>query len=285
MATYAIGDIQGCFATFQALLERIQFNEQADTLWLAGDLVNRGPDSLNLLRWVVAHDSSVVTVLGNHDLHLLSASAGLRQPRARDTLAAVLEADDRDELIDWLRQQPLAHQGVVNGQKLLMVHAGLHPRWTVARALSLADEVCAELTRGDGSELLAALVNTTTSRWEDNLVGAERLTMIVGVLTRLRACHSDGTPCSDFSGPPAEAPMNCLPWHAVPDVAWSDHRVVCGHWAAQDVTLSDRVIAVDSACIWGGSLSAYRLDDGQLFSEPMRDELRPAVATPPRPPQ
>ncbi len=278
MATYAIGDIQGCFKTFQALLDRIQFDEGCDSLWLAGDLVNRGPDSHGMLRWAVDHDAQLTCVLGNHDLHLLSAAAGRRSARPRDTLTAILEADDREELLHWLRRQPLVHQATVAGQQLLMVHGGLHPRWTAQRAVELAGEVSAALIRDDGAELLAALAEMPTSRWDDNLRGGERLAMIIGVLTRSRACHDDGTPCSDFSGPPDQAPANCHPWHALKTVAWSDHRVICGHWAAQGIEITERVIALDSACVWGGELSAYRLEDGQLFSEPLRDELPPRTA-------
>ena len=275
MATYAIGDIQGCFLTFQALLDRIQFDDSADSLWLAGDLVNRGPDSLGMLRWAKDHDAQLTCVLGNHDLHLLSAAAGLRSARPRDTLTPILQADDRDELLHWLRHRPLAHQATVAGQPLLMVHAGLHPRWTIQRSLELAGEVSAALIQDNGHELLNALASVPTSRWNDNLLGGERLAMIIGVLTRLRACHDDGTPCSDFSGPPAEAPANCHPWHGLETVAWSDHRVVCGHWAAQGTEVTERVIALDSACVWGGELTACRLEDGELFSEPLRDELPP----------
>lgn len=273
MATYAIGDIQGCFLTLQALLRRIRFDESADRLWLVGDLVNRGPESLAVLRWAQAHDEQLVCVLGNHDLHLLSTAAGLRPGKPSDTLAPILQADDRDELLHWLRQRPFAHRETVAGQELLLIHAGLHPCWTVPRSLELADEAAAALTSGDGGALLSALTTPTPSRWDDELRGEQRLAMIVALLTRLRSCHDDGTPCPEFNGPPNEAPPGCRPWHTLPTVAWSDHRIVCGHWAAQGLQLSRRIAALDSGCVWGGPLTAWRLDDGQVFAEPCRDEV------------
>jgi bis(5'-nucleosyl)-tetraphosphatase (symmetrical) len=273
MATYAIGDIQGCFLSLQALLELIRFDTRKDRLWFVGDLVNRGPASLEVLRWARAHDEHIVCVLGNHDLHLLAAAAGLRKAKPLDTLTEVLEADDRDELLDWLRHRPLAHREKVGGRRLLMVHAGLHPRWTVKRTLRLAKEAGAALTRHGGKKLLTALIHSTPTRWHDKLTGAARLSMIVALLTRLRTCHSNGTPCTDFAGPPEDAPSGSHAWHALPRVAWDDHVVLCGHWAAQGLALTERVVALDSACVWGGSLSACRLEDGEVFSVSLQDEV------------
>jgi len=273
MATYAIGDIQGCFLSLQALLEQIRFDTRKDRLWLVGDLVNRGPASLEVLRWAQAHDEYIVCVLGNHDLHLLSAAAGLRKAKPLDTFTAVLEADDRDELLDWLRHQPLAHREKVAGRRLLMVHAGLHPEWTVKQTLRLASEAGAALTRQGGKKLLTALSQAAPTRWDDELRGNSRLSMIVALLTRLRTCHADGTPCTDFAGPPEDAPAGSHAWHALPEVAWDDHVVLCGHWAAQGLTLTERIVALDSACVWGGSLTACRLDDGEVFSVSLQDEV------------
>lgn len=270
MATYAIGDIQGCFATLSALLERCAFDPGRDRLWLAGDLVNRGPGSLAVLRWARQLGTTVTAVLGNHDLHLLRVAEGLAVARGKDSLDAVLAAPDRDELLDWLAAQPLVHRETVAGQPWLMVHAGLHPSWSAEVALALGRQVSAALS-ADRRGLLASLDQPGDLAWQAQLGGAARFAALIGVLTRLRTCHADGSPCAEHKGTPETAPAGCAPWFRVAPRRWSDHRVVCGHWAALGLHVGDGVAALDSGCVWGRSLTALRLDDGALFSEPARD--------------
>lgn len=267
MATYAIGDIQGCFGTLSALLARLPFDPARDRLWLAGDLVNRGPDSLGVLRWARSLGPAVTAVLGNHDLHLLRVAAGLAPHRGKDSLTPILQAPDRDALLDWLAARPLIHREVLDGQPWLMVHAGLHPTWSADAAEALARQAVAALT-ADRRAFLAALDGPGELAWSPELSGDVRFAALVGVLTRLRCCRDDGSPCADHKGTPDSAPPGCRPWYEVAPRAWSDHRVVCGHWAALGVHVGDGVAALDSGCVWGRELTALRLEDGALFSEP-----------------
>ncbi|RKY20232.1 MAG: diadenosine tetraphosphatase [Planctomycetota bacterium] len=276
MATWAVGDVQGCLASLEHLLEQVAFDPARDQLWLVGDLVNRGPDSLGVLRLVKDLGPAARVVLGNHDLHLLSSAAGLRELRGGDTFDELLAAPDRDELLDWLRRQPLVYAAELAGRQWLMLHAGLHPSWNAARALQLGAEVCEALTRGDGHEALAALVGRPPARWHNKLRGGERLAAIVACLTRLRACEPDGSLCTRFVGPPENVPAGCTPWWAVPDRAAADGpNVVCGHWAAQGYRVEPGMLALDTGCVWGGSLTAARLEDGETRSVPNRDEGSP----------
>ena len=263
MATYAIGDIQGCFAPLQRLLQRIQFNPQQDRLWLAGDLVNRGPDSLGVLRWAQGLGDRVRLVLGNHDLRLLSIARGLRSARPNDTLDAVLSAPDCDSLMDWLQAQPL----LLVGQEHAMVHAGIPPMWSVAEAMALSEEVGAELRGSTGNALLAHLSVEVPNSWSA-VRGLDRSVFIMKALTYMRVCHSDGTLHLDFTGPPSAAPAGTLPWYAIPQRKSRDTRIVCGHWSALGLHTENNIRALDTGCVWGAQLTAYRLDDGALFSEP-----------------
>lgn len=272
MATWAVGDVQGCRASLEALLARIGFDPQRDRLWCVGDLVNRGPDSVGVLRLLVELGRAVTVVLGNHDLHLLAASAGLRKPRASDTFGDVLVAHDRQGLTDWLAGWPLAHAELVAGKPWLMVHAGLHPSWDTARTLALAGEVEAAMQAEDRRGALTALCGTAPESWSDDLTGAGRLAGIVSVLTRLRACDPAGVSCNSFTGPPEDVPAGNLPWWAVPNRARDDHTVVCGHWAAQGLRREPGMVALDSACVWGGRLTALRLEDGDVVSVPCLDQ-------------
>lgn len=259
MSTYAIGDIQGCSEAFMRLLQRIAFDPQRDSLWLAGDLVNRGPDSLGVLRWVVAHQASVRAVLGNHDLHALARAAGVSGPKRRDTLDELLAAPDRDELLDWLRRQPL----LVREGAWTMVHAGLRPDWTLEEAAAIADAYSAEL---NGPRMPLAL---RALRDQDVQVPELReLAQSAGLMTRIRTCLPSGEPYVDFAGPPEEAPPGCLPWFRVPGRKSADSRIVFGHWAALGLLLADNVIAVDTGCVWGFTLTAVRLEDRAVFQVP-----------------
>ncbi len=273
MATYAIGDIQGCFNTLTSLLERFRFDPNADRIWLVGDLVNRGPRSLEVLRWAAGLGDRLTTVLGNHDLHLLAMAAGVREPKPRDTLCAVLEAPDREDLIGWLSHRPLVHRE----GPFVMVHAGLLPSWNASEARLLAREVEGELASKRQRRLLQSLYHRSQGSqeslvWDDTLTGISRLRVITDALTRLRTCTREGRMCLDFTGPPDAAPNGCMPWHEVPGRSSLSHTIVCGHWAALGLHLREGLLALDSGCVWGGSLTGVRLEDREVFQEPMADD-------------
>jgi len=271
MGTYAIGDVQGCFETLERLLRRIDFRPGEDRLWLAGDLVNRGPASLEVLRWARDHDEHLVAVLGNHDLHLLAVAAGLAEPRRSDTLDACLAAPDREALLGWLRRRPLLHR---EGRHVL-VHAGLLPAWSIETAQAHAREVAHALREGDGRLVLASLAADKAAAWSDELTGTARISLIVAALTRLRICTADGRMRADFSGPPSEAPEGCRPWFDA-RVAAGEPTIVFGHWAALGLHLAPHVLGLDTGCVWGGSLTAIRLEDRAVFQEPAAEaEARP----------
>jgi bis(5'-nucleosyl)-tetraphosphatase (symmetrical) len=264
MATYAIGDIHGCFNTLQRLLRKVGYDPGGDRLWLVGDLVNRGPRSLEVLRWAAAQGDRIVAVLGNHDLHLLARAAGVSEARKHDALEAVLAAPDRDDLLDWLRTRPLVHR---EGEAL-MVHAGLFPGWTPAEAEALAREV-EERLRGDKApKLLAALEQKTPERWKDGLSGHDRARAALAGFAKLRTLGEDGRMCAEFSGPPALAPRGCRPWFAASGRRSAGATVIFGHWAALGLKVGDGVVGLDTGCAWGRELTALRLDDWRIFQEP-----------------
>ncbi len=258
MATWAIGDVQGCMSSLERLLDKINFDPARDRIWLVGDLVNRGPRSLDVLRWARAHDKAVVAVLGNHDLHLLSRAAGTAGPKKRDSLDEVLAAPDRAALVDWLRARPLVH--VENDW--LMVHGGLHPRWTARRARKLASEI-EEGLRGDRwDDWLGQLVGKVKPvAWDDDLEDVTRIRSILGYLVRARCLDADLAPDSDFADHPKRAPRGLTPWFEARDPAWADHRVVFGHWAALGLSIGARHVGLDSGCVWGNQLTGFRLED------------------------
>lgn len=257
MPTYAIGDVQGCYLTLRRLLTRVGFDPGRDRLWFAGDLVNRGPRSLETLRWAAAHEQALVSVLGNHDLHLLGAAAGLRRPRPQDTLAQVLSAPDADALLGWLRQRPLLHRE----REWVLVHAGLHPAWTLADAERLARAIEREL-RGEGwRDLLAALYGG----------GAGELERALRAFTLMRVVRADGALDLEFNGPPAERPAGTSPWFELPSRRPPGARVVFGHWAALGLYVSPSAVGLDTGCVWGRTLTAFRLEDGAITQEPRVD--------------
>ena len=264
MATYAIGDVQGCLDPLRRLLEAFGFDRARDRLWLVGDLVNRGPDSLATLRMVKDLGDAAVTVLGNHDFHLLAVAAGYAKKHRNDTLDAVLDAPDREELLAWLRQRPMLH---VQG-KWAMVHAGLLPQWSMARAQELAGEVELALRGANWREFLANLYGDTPNTWSEILRGADRLRVIVNAMARMRFCTADGTIELRTKGETAKAPPGFFPWFDAPGRASRDHTVICGHWSTLGLTLRPDLVALDSGCVWGGSLSALRLEDRKLFQIP-----------------
>ena len=264
MALYAIGDLQGCLAPLERLVEALAFDPARDRLWFVGDLVNRGPDSLGCLRFVKSLGPAAITVLGNHDLHLLCVAEGIEKARPRDTLADVLAAPDRDELVDWLRRRPLMH---VEGAYAL-VHAGLLPEWPVPKARALAGEVEAVLQGTGWRRFLSRLYGNHPERWDDGLEGDDRLRAIVNAMTRLRVCTREGAMDLSFKGEPGEKHAHRIPWFEMPDRASATHTVVCGHWSAMGLRVSPKLLALDSGCVWGRSLTAVRLGDRRLWQAP-----------------
>lgn len=261
MATYAIGDVQGCMTELEALIGACGFDPARDRLWFVGDLVNRGPDSLQVLRFVRGLAESAIAVLGNHDLHLLCVAEGFARPREDDTLEAVLQAPDREVLLAWLRARPLLH---VEGDAVL-VHAGLLPQWTVDQARALAAEVESAL-RGPGyREFLRHLYGSKPSAWRDSLDGADRLRVIVNAMTRLRFCTEAGVMEFAAKGGRDAAPAGYRAWFDAPGRRQRASTVVCGHWSALGLHMQPGLLALDSGCVWGGALSAVRLEDRRLF--------------------
>ncbi len=268
MATYAIGDVHGCHGTLTRLLQRIGYDRRRDRLWLVGDLVNRGPRSLAVLRWAADLDPArAVAVLGNHDLHLLARAEGVAAARRRDTLNEVLAARDRDDLLAWLRARPLVHRE----DGWTMVHAGLLPEWTAAAAAELAGEVEERLQGDTGKRLLATYRDSPPGRFRESLSPAARRRLALAALTRLRTVDGRGRMTADFSGAPADAPAGHLPWFAVPGRKSRKSRIVFGHWAALGLHLTDSLAGLDTGCVWGRALTALRLDDGRVFQEPAAD--------------
>jgi bis(5'-nucleosyl)-tetraphosphatase (symmetrical) len=261
MPTYAIGDIQGCCDEFEALLERIAFDPQQDRLWLVGDLVNRGPRSLDVLRLVRRLGDAVTVVLGNHDLHLLAvASTPARRPKPGDTLNDVLLAPDRDELLDWLRRQPILHHDPE--LNYTMIHAGLAPQWDLATARRCAAEL-ENVLRDErtAAELFAHMYGDQPDLWSDELQGFDRLRFITNCFTRLRFVTADGRLDLKYKGTIADAPTGLTPWFQAPERRTRGERIVCGHWSALGFHEGDGVLSIDTGCVWGGSLCAVRLDE------------------------
>lgn len=252
MATYAIGDVQGCFEELTALLSKIRFG-RSDRLWFVGDLVNRGPKSLDVLRFARDLGDRAVTVLGNHDLHLIAQHEGVERARADDTFADVLAAPDRAELVDWLRRRPLMH---VEGAWAL-VHAGLLPQWSVAKAVALAAEVQAALAAPDYRQFLERMYGSKPDEWRDDLRGWDRLRIIVNAMTRMRFCTPAGR--MDFRAKGTQAPAGYLPWYETR--RQEQCLIAVGHWSALGLKLTPQVALLDSGCVWGGALSALRLED------------------------
>jgi bis(5'-nucleosyl)-tetraphosphatase (symmetrical) len=254
MATWAIGDVHGCYRTLRKLLKKIGFAKSEDRLWFTGDLVNRGPRSLEVLEWAADHDWRIESVLGNHDLHLLALAFGVTEERPRDTLRPILKSSRQVPLLDWLRRRPLA----VGNPARLMVHAGVLPSWTVEEALSIAARLEARLRSPDASQLLAAVRRKGIKADEESSeVRALR------VFALIRTVRADGEICRDFAGRPEDSPKGCLPWFEVPDRRSAGTEIVFGHWAAAGFRRGADILALDSGCAWGGQLTAVRLDDGE----------------------
>lgn len=270
MAIYAIGDIQGCFGELQELLRHIRFQRGKDQLWFVGDLVNRGPKSLAVLRFVSELGRDARIVLGNHDLNLIAIAEGMREMRSLDTVQDVLDAPDGGELIDWLAAQPLLLREP--GIPYTMVHAGLAPPWDIAQAAMLAREVEAALASTDRSGFLAHMYGNQPDRWDDELANRERLRFITNALTRIRYVDADGRLEMEESGPPGSQPDALVPWFAAKQRRSHGEPIIFGHWATLQLTQKvdpvHRVFHLDTGCVWGGRLTALRLDDERYFSVP-----------------
>jgi bis(5'-nucleosyl)-tetraphosphatase (symmetrical) len=271
MALYAIGDVQGCHAELCELLDLVAFSARDDRLWLVGDLVNRGPSSLAVLREVMALGDAATTVLGNHDFHLLMLAAGLRRPHRGDTLDHVLAAPDRDALVDWLARRPL----VATEGDLLMVHAGVLPSWTPSTALALSREVEAAMAGKGRREFLEVLYGDEPRQWRDDLAGDDRLRAIVNVCTRLRYCTADGTMDFREKRGPAHTPAGYRAWFTHPERQSAGAMVVCGHWSTLDLMLAPNVAMLDSGCVWGGALTAMRWPDRRVHQVASRQPVLP----------
>lgn len=262
MAMYLIGDVQGCDGALQHLLEKIDFSPSRDTLYLLGDLVNRGPSSAAVLRRLMAYGDAARCLLGNHDLHLLAVAAGARKPGRSDTIADILEAPDRKAMLEWLRQQRMALLEHIGNSKLLMVHAGVLPAWTATKTIALAREVEAVLRSPDSDDFLHAMYGNQPEAWNDALAGTERLRVIVNALTRLRFCTPNGHMEFASNGARDQAPIGYLPWFEVADRQTADVTVAFGHWSTLGWLNRFDVLALDTGCVWGGRLSALRVSAG-----------------------
>lgn len=256
---YLIGDLQGCDDAFERLLAEMGFSPSRDRLTLLGDLVNRGPRSLAVLRRVRALGAAAEALLGNHDLHLLAVAHGVRPAHASDTLREILDAPDRDAWIDWLRQRPLA----LRREGWLCVHAGVSPAWDGAQTLALAAEVEQMLRGPDLGAFLPLMYGNEPARWSDTLQGAERWRHVINVLTRIRFCHADGRLDFKTKEGQDDAPPGLVPWFAFPQRASAGTPIAFGHWSTLGLIQRPDLLALDTGCVWGGTLSAARVDGGR----------------------
>ncbi|HEY5633067.1 MAG TPA: symmetrical bis(5'-nucleosyl)-tetraphosphatase [Burkholderiaceae bacterium] len=265
-APIAIGDVQGCLDALVRLVASIDARAAPGSppppLWLVGDLVNRGPESLATLRWAIANERRITMVLGNHDLHLLAVAAGIRPQHRSDTLGEILAAPDAAALIDWMRRRPLAH--LQDGH--LLVHAGLMPQWSAERAVELSAEVQHELAGPRWVDFMRTMYGNEPARWDERLRGADRLRVIVNALTRLRFCTPEGTMDFTVKAGPDAAPEGHLPWFDVPGRASAGTTIVFGHWSRLGLVDRPGLIALDTGCVWGGALSAMRLADRAVLT-------------------
>jgi bis(5'-nucleosyl)-tetraphosphatase (symmetrical) len=263
MTVYAVGDLQGCLDPLKCLLERVAFDPARDKLWLVGDLVNRGPQSLETLRYLYAMRDAVVCVLGNHDLHLLAAANNIERLKKGDTLREILEAPDRDELLDWLRQQKLLHHDAE--RDIVMVHAGIPPQWSLKKALRCAEEV-EEALRDDARLLpfLDGMYGNEPNRWDSDLKGVTRLRVITNYFTRMRFCKADGTLDLKTKEGMDSAPPGYAPWFSYKQRKTRGQKIIFGHWAALEGRCDEPGInALDTGCVWGGAMTLLNVDSGE----------------------
>ena len=274
MATYAIGDIQGCYDDLMGLLEEIQYNPEKDRLWFTGDLVNRGPDSLRVLRFVRDLGDAAVTVLGNHDLHMLALAEGHAPNHRSDTLDEILNAPDREELLSWVRHQPLLYHD--EKLRFTMVHAGLPPQWDLALAQQCAAEVESVLQGDNYLEFLANMYGNEPDTWDENLASWERLRFITNCFSRLRYCNKEGQLCLQPKGEPGTQPEGFMPWFEVPERKSRGMRIIFGHWSTLGLYHDNGVYSLDTGCLWGGLLTAMHLEsDMSIYSYDCPAHRRP----------
>ncbi len=268
MAHYAIGDIQGCYSTLNQLLQTLSFSPSKDTLWLAGDLINRGPESLRTLRQIIQWDDSVKVVLGNHDIHLLAVCAGHVQQKSDDTIQEILNASDHLELIDWLRQQPLVRQlpSQLNPKPRLLVHAGVLPTWSFQQALEHSDEFQSKLSSPQWKHFLHELYGNQPNRWENSLNGIERLRLIANVCTRMRMLEPDQALDFKFKGNPQSAPAPLKPWFEFARQNLQE-QIIFGHWSALETIQLPNGFCVDTGCVWGQQLTALCLNNDEIIQQ------------------
>ena len=271
MATYAIGDIQGCYQELVALLDKINFDPASDQLWFTGDLVNRGPQSLEVLRFVKQLGDKTIVVLGNHDLHLLAVDFDPANKHSKDTLDAILTAPDSNELLEWLRTQPLFHNNKELG--FTLIHAGLPPQWSIDQAAELAREVEDVLKANTFNEFLEHMYGDQPDRWSDTLKGWDRIRFITNAYTRLRYCDESGRCALNEKGPPGTQASPYQPWFAVPSRRSKNEKIIFGHWSTVHLGNIKKfqefnVYPLDTGCLWGETLTALRLNDEKRFSVP-----------------
>lgn len=279
MSVYAVGDLQGCLQPLQCLLKEVAFDPAKDRLWLVGDLVNRGPQSLATLRFLYAMRDSLICVLGNHDLHLLAVAHNRERLKKADTLQEILDAPDRDELLNWLRQQPLLHYDAE--RDTLLVHAGIPPQWTLSKALKRAAEVQDALRDDTRLPLfLEGMYGNQPARWDKGLRGIERLRVITNYLTRMRFCSADGSLELKSKEGLDSAPAGFAPWFSYANRKTRKHKIIFGHWAALEGRCSQpNLFALDSGCVWGGAMTLLNLDSGAKHLCHCHAQQRPAPAT------
>jgi bis(5'-nucleosyl)-tetraphosphatase (symmetrical) len=269
MSTYAIGDLQGCYAELQDLLDKINFDATNDRLWFVGDLVNRGPESLKCLRFVKSLGVSAKTVLGNHDLHLLAIANKVRKPHRKDTLDDILNAEDSNELLGWVRNLPLlVHDTTLN---FTMVHAGLPPQWTLEQAKELAQETESLFKSDQFDDFLLQMYGDKPDSWSESLEGYDRHRFIINCLTRMRYCYANGQLDLAAKNAPGKEDKQLITWYALADRKTKNNKIVFGHWSTVHLGSEHNfnqynVYPLDTGCLWGGEMTAMRLEDEKLFS-------------------
>ena len=256
MTLYAIGDIQGCYDELRRLLDTISFDPDRDQLWFAGDLVNRGPKSLKTLRYIKSLGNAAITVLGNHDLHLLAVACLQRKTRAKDSLIPILEAADKDDLLFWLRHQPLFHYN----DDYCILHAGIPPQWDFNTTRNMAKKVEKVLQSADYVDFFKHMYGNQPDIWSKHLSGTHQLRFIVNCFTRMRYCDSNGRLDFSNNGPLGSQAENLLPWFAVPKRKSAKMRIIFGHWSTLGYFEGNNCYGIDTGCLWGGQLTALRLD-------------------------
>jgi len=264
MSTYAIGDIQGCLDPLLELIDKLEFNPLKDTLWFTGDLINRGPDSLDTLRYIISLGDNAISVLGNHDLHFLAVAAGHNRHDSRDTFDCLLAAPDLSDLVDWLRARPLIHYD--QQRKMALIHAGLPPQWAINDAVTCANEVEDLLLNNNYQQLLGNMYGNSPTQWTNELTGEERYRFIINCFTRMRYCTADGQLDFKNKRSPGTQPESLFPWFTLNTRKSIDTTVLFGHWSTLGFNHEQNTYALDSGCLWGGSLTALNIDNKKTIS-------------------